>query len=170
MTKPTALDWLRAHTGHEGEDCLIWPFSRSRGHAQVSIKGKVKKAARIMCALVNGPPPTPKHETAHSCGCGHLGCVHPKHVSWKTRSDNQRDRWQHGTQAVGGAFKLNPEKVAEIRAIGNSVSKEELGRRYNVTPANIAKVLKGKTWPSGDYTPRGFAVRRSRRNTIGGCR
>ena len=36
------------------------------------------------------------------------------------------------TRRIG--FKLNPELVAEIRTIGNTVSKEELGRRYGVTP------------------------------------
>ena len=166
MTSGTALDWLIAHVGHDSEECLIWPFSRSRGYAQVSVNRKIKKASRIMCEKVHGPPPTPKHEAAHSCGCGHLGCINPKHLSWKTRSENQQDRRKHGTHGRGAnmrtrriGFKLNPELVAEIRTIGNTVSKEELGRRYGVTPSNIAKILSRKSWwIDGKRTPRGWAL------------
>lgn len=161
-----ALDWLRAHINYDGEECLIWPFSLSRGYAQVGKDGKMKKAARLMCEWVKGAPPTPKHEAAHSCGFGNKGCVSPAHLSWKTRAQNQQDRRKHGTHGRGPvmtarriSYKLTPARVAEIRAIGNSVSKEELGRRYGVTPSNIAKILKRKTWTvDGAYTPRGFAV------------
>jgi hypothetical protein len=58
--------------------------------------------------------------------------------------------------ATGAAFKLDPQKVAEIRAIGDSLSKEEIGRQFGITPSNVAKVLKRETWPDGGYAPRGF--------------
>lgn len=168
--KSAALDWLRAHVGHSDDECLIWPYSKSRGYGQVAVNGKIKKAARLMCEWVHGAPPTPKHEAAHSCGCGHQGCVSPKHLSWKTRSENQQDRRKHGTHGRGPnmmsrriAYKLNPEKVVQIRAIGDGMSKEALGRLFGVTPANIAKILKRESWPNGDYAPRGFAVTPFRR-------
>jgi hypothetical protein len=167
------MDWIMAHLNEPDGPCLIWPFCRSRGSAVLGMRGlPTTKAPRIMCELVNGPPPTPKHEAAHSCGCGHLGCMHPKHLSWKTRAENQQDRRKHGTHGRGPnmnarriVYKLNPQKVAEIRAIGDSMSKEELGRRYGVTPSNIAKILRRESWPSGDYSPRGFAVTPRRRVT-----
>lgn len=166
MTKPTNLDWLRAHVNHDGKECLIWPFSRSRGYAQVGVNRKVKKASRIMCEWVNGQPPSPKYEAAHSCGRGKEGCVNPKHLSWKTRSDNQRDRRKHGTHGRGPnmnarriAHKLNPTLVAEIRAIGDSMSKEAIGRLYGVTPSNVAKILKRESWKvDGIFPKRGWAV------------
>lgn len=144
------LKWICDHVGHDGEGCLQWPFSTSRGHANVAINGKVVKACRVMCALVRGVPPTSSHETAHSCGRGHLGCINPQHLSWKTRTENQRDRRAHGTAGKAAwshvRYKLNVQQVAEIRAIGSKASKEELGRRFNVTPSNIAKILSGKYW------------------------
>ena len=164
------LEWIAAHVGYDGDDCLIWPYALSRGYAQVPLPGgKVRKGSRIMCILAHGEPPTRKHEAAHTCGRGNIGCINPKHLSWKTRSENQQDRRAHGTQGRGRemnergiGYKLDPAKVAEIRAIGDKESKEELGRRYGVTPSNIAKILMGKTWPTGDYSLRGFAVTKIR--------
>jgi hypothetical protein len=154
--------WILDRVAYQGDDCIEWPFSKSRGHGHLSVKGKRMKAARLMCELVNGPPPTPKYETAHSCGRGHFGCMTPRHLSWKTRTENQRDRREHGTAgkaAVQHLYrKLTEEQVSEIRAIGDAVSKEELGRRYSCTPANIAKILDGRTWP-GVLPKEGFYSR-----------
>lgn len=157
------LDWIKAHVDEPDGPCLIWPFSRSRGYACIGVKGMTNKACRIMCEFVKGPPPTPKHEAGHSCGCGNQGCIHPKHLSWRTRAENQQERRLHGTQGKGPnmnarkiLYKLNPQKVAEIRAIGDGMSKEAIGRRFGITPSNVAKILKRKTWPNGGYTPRGF--------------
>lgn len=160
------LDWIKAHVNEPEGPCLIWPFARSRGYANIKIAGiKTGKACRVMCEMAHGPAPSPKHEAGHSCGCGKDGCIHPKHLSWKTRSENQRERRLHGTHGLGInmrarriAYKLNPEKVAEIRAIGDSMTKEDIGRRYGITPANVGKILRRETWPTGDYSPRGFAV------------
>ena len=163
--KGEGLRWIRAHVGYDGDECLIWPLSRSRGYAQVGINGKLLKASRVMCEMAKGPPPTPKHEAAHSCGRGKDGCMNPKHLSWKTRAQNQQDRRLHGTQGRGPnmnarriGYKLTPKLVAEIREIGDGMSKEGLGRRFGVTPSCIAKVLSRKTWPTDGYSPRGFAV------------
>lgn len=121
-----SLDWIKSHVNEPDGPCLIWPFARSRGYAVLQVAGlNTNKACRIMLEMVKGPPPTPKHEAGHSCGCGKDGCIHPKHLSWKTRAENQQERRKHGThgkglnmRARGIAYKLNPQKVAEIRAIG----------------------------------------------------
>lgn len=147
-----SIQWLRAHVEHVGLDCLQWPFSTSRGHADLSLNGKTIKACPLMCKLAHGEPPTPSHEAAHSCGRGHMGCINPQHLSWKTRTENQRDRQAHGTAGKAGwshvRYKLTPKQVIEIRAIGPSKTKEELGRMFSVTPANIAKILRRESWPN----------------------
>ncbi len=142
------MEWLRSHIGHTGDDCLIFPLrAHCRGYPLVSCgNGYRPLASRLMCEWVNGPPPTPKHEAAHSCGKGHLGCVHPKHLSWKTRAENQRDRRQHGTTMNGIEPKLTPKDVIEIRSMKGKLNMEEIGRRYNVSGTNISLVLKRKTW------------------------
>lgn len=88
------LRWLLDHVEYPEKGCLIWPFARDgKGYGSLGKKG----AHRRMCEIVNGPAPTPKHHAAHSCGNGHLGCVHPRHVRWATCSENQMDRFLHGT-------------------------------------------------------------------------
>lgn len=144
------IRFLREHVNHEGVECLLWPLScDDKGYAIVSINGRVSKAARIMCELVNGPPPTPKHESAHSCGHGHLACVHPKHVLWKTRAANQQDRRKHGTAGrpgVIGRSKLTPQQIAEIRSLTDYMTQRELAAKFNCHPSNISKILNGARW------------------------
>ncbi len=88
--KGRGLAWLKDHLNHDGEECLIFPWSRNhQGYGQIGYFGKVRKAHHIMCLLAKGAPPTPRHHAAHSCLNGHLGCVHPKHLDWKTPTENR---------------------------------------------------------------------------------
>jgi hypothetical protein len=152
----TNLDWLRAHINEPDKgECLIWPFSTSRGYAHVRHDGKTRKASRLMCEWVNGPPPSPAHEAAHSCDRGNHGCVHPRHLSWKTRSENQLERRRNGTQGRGREmnalrlrYRLTAKQVAEIRSIGNLETRTALAARYGVTRETIAKTIRGETWPA----------------------
>lgn len=96
------VEWLAAQVGHDGEGCLTWPFSRNpKGYGQTWWNGQPAIASRVMCILANGEPPTPEHQAAHSCGNGTKGCVHPRHLSWKTSFANQQDRLRHGGVMAG---------------------------------------------------------------------
>jgi hypothetical protein len=69
---------------YDGDECLMWPYAKgSRGYGIVCIDGIKRIIGRLLCAECNGPPPTPKHEAAHSCGKGKEGCVTKRHLSWK---------------------------------------------------------------------------------------
>ena len=64
--KGRGLLWLKARIWHAGQECLIWPFSKTyQGYGQVGYGGKVRKAHRVMCELAHGPAPTSCHEAAH---------------------------------------------------------------------------------------------------------
>lgn len=95
--------WLEDRVGHnDGSDCLKWPFgTASSGYGYLRAGGVLLGAHRTMCALVNGPPPTPKHEAAHSCGKGHEGCVNPRHLRWATSQENKADIILHRAAAAG---------------------------------------------------------------------
>ncbi len=153
--KGRALAWLREHASYQGDDCLLWPFSKYRGgYGQFGLNGKLCKAHRYMCELVHGPAPSPAHETAHSCGKGHNGCVSPKHLSWKTHSENQIERRRHGTQNKGRGWKLTPDDVAAIRA--SAEKPKDLAARYGVGENNIRQILWRKTWRTGKRETGGF--------------
>ena len=163
--KGKAVRWLRDHVSYDGNDCLIWPFSISRGYGMFGYLGEILCAHRFMCELVHGPAPTPKHETAHSCGNGHKACVHPKHVSWKLPVDNAADRKAHGTSGWpssrgGKRYKLTAEQVAEIRAMRGKATSDELGQTYGVAQTTIVEIWNGRTWKQqadGTYSRGGFA-------------
>jgi hypothetical protein len=137
------LRWLQEHIFFEDAECLIFPFTRDdQGYGQVGINRKVFKANRIMCELVNGPAPTPKHIAAHSCGKGRDGCVHPKHLSWKTQSQNQLDRREDGTKNVWGPYgKTTPEQRAEIRSLAGQFTQKQLAERFGLWPSRIWQII-----------------------------
>jgi hypothetical protein len=144
------VPWLEAHVGHVGDDCLIWPFALYRdGRGQVTINGRTLQAHRVMCEKAHGPAPTPGHEAAHSCGKGHLGCVNPCHLSWKTHQQNIDDKHIHGTMLRGEQIhcaKLTEGHVRDIRRLARVSSHRELAERYNVVPQTIGKVIRRERW------------------------
>lgn len=97
------LRWLETEArNYEGDECLQWPFATAgHGYGQVKIGKTHYGAHRIVCEWENGPPPTPEHEAAHSCGNGHKGCVNRRHLSWKTRKENAEDRTLHMQLKIG---------------------------------------------------------------------
>ena len=144
------VPWLHAHVDHAGDECLKWPFAFHRdGRGQVTINGRTLQAHRVMCELRNGPPPTPSHEAAHSCGKGHEGCVHPGHLGWKTRQQNVDDTIVHGTRLRGEQVptaKLTEAEVLEIRRLGRTETTFALGARFNVHPGTVSKINRGERW------------------------
>jgi hypothetical protein len=135
---------------YDGEDCLIWPFSKKwSGHGQITIDQHVWSVNRYVCERVHGAPPTPRHEAAHECGKGHLGCCAPKHLTWKTHAENEADKIRHGTKLMGtrtAHAKLNDEIVAEARLLYAKMTINELCEKYGVTHVTMLNAVKGKTW------------------------
>jgi len=148
--KGRGYKWLIDNASHANNDCLIWPYTcDTRGYGQVGYRGKVLRASRLMCQIAHGDPPTEKHQAAHSCGNGAKGCVNPRHLSWKTNSENQYDRRRHGTH--GGSLgyvhtKLTPEKVRQIRALRGIETQKDLARKFGVSDATIRGVQTGRWW------------------------
>lgn len=141
--------WIEAHKDYPHEDwCLVWPFSRDprigRG-AFAAAEGESPWAHRIMCEAVNGPPPPDKPQAAHSCGNGHLGCVNPRHLSWASNSENQRQRYAQGRinpNANGNRSQFTPQQIAEIRAKYGEFTQTKLAEMYGCSLGTIQYYLK----------------------------
>lgn len=74
------------------EECIFWPFSTNQyGYGDITIDGKMWGVHRYICKEIHGDPPSPKHEAAHSCENGHLACINPKHVRWRSRKENANE-------------------------------------------------------------------------------
>lgn len=135
---------------HQGRDCLIWPFARTGdGYAQVHLDGRMQRVGRLVCERVYGSAPTPRHEAAHSCGQGHLGCVSPLHLRWATTLENQADMLRHGTRAKGervGSAKLTARDVRDIRALSGRLLQREIAERFGISAPHVSKLLNKKKW------------------------
>ncbi len=126
------------------DECLIWPFgTNAYGYA---MKGGVY-VARFVCEKVHGSPPSRNYDCAHSCGKGHLGCVNPKHLSWKTRAENHADKVVHGTHRRGersNLAKLSQEEVLEIKY--SKTNQRITAELYGIDQSTVSDIRRGKSW------------------------
>jgi hypothetical protein len=133
---------------HTGDDCLTWPFSRTKaGYCKISIGRQEILAHRYVCELAHGAPPTTKHQAAHSCGKGH--CLSPWHLSWKTQSENEADKLAHGTHNRGErhvSAKLTEAAAREIIALKGLERKNKLAKRFGVSATTIGDIQAGSKW------------------------
>lgn len=135
---------------YDGADCLTWPYDCSTaGYGRLKYNGKQKNVSRLVCEKSEGPPPTDRHEAAHSCGNGHLGCVAKRHLSWKTSAENSSDKFAHGTNSAGeknGSAKLTEADVAEIRRLLGSMKQQDIADRFGVSAGLISKIKRKELW------------------------
>jgi len=144
------IQWIKYHINYKGDDCLKWPFAASAyGYGNVAFYGKYRVASRVMCILAHGEPMDEKLHAAHSCGNGHLACMNPNHISWKTCKENRQDSIKHGTWAHGekvGPSKLNREQVLEIRALEGKLTQQKIGDMFGVNGSQIGRIFSRKSW------------------------
>lgn len=146
-TRP--VQWIKDHARDEQGDCLIWPFGCSEGYAEIRFRGKNTYASRVMCEEAHGQPPNGA-SALHSCGNGHLACVHPKHLYWGTQSQNMRDRVEHAiskNRRISPNSVLTAEEVTEIRrCYKDGASRKALAERFLVSVSAIDDIFSGRTW------------------------
>lgn len=147
--------WLLAHVRHSADECLIWPFARTKdGVGRLGSKicvGSMStaQAPRAMCALAHGEPPFPDAQAAHNCGKGHTGCVNPLHLRWASPKENTWDKKRHGTQSRGEAHppaKLTALQVKAMRELHPTFTIEDLAEIFSVHAWTIRDAVERKTW------------------------
>lgn len=144
--KSPVMKWIADHIDYPHEDyCLIWPFATFNGYGTFVEDGKKRFAHRVICDLKNGPPPTPKHQAAHSCNRGRFGCVNPHHLRWKTQSENLLEAPSRPK------IKLCLEQAMEIRSIKGLEPCETTAERFGVTECTIRDIQDGRTWKESKH-------------------
>lgn len=131
------------------DECVTWPFATTKGYGVMRVDGKTQRVPRMACEHRNGPPPTPEHEAAHSCGKGHLGCVNPRHLRWATKTENMADQYTHGVRVMGekhGNAKLTEADVREIRALKNTRSRKQVAEMFSTSRENVRDIQNRKRW------------------------
>jgi hypothetical protein len=149
IPKGEALAFLVNHLDHDGDECLIWPYSRRpNGYAQITYQRQPMNAHRLMCRMAHGEPSSPKLQARHLCGNGTGGCVNPKHLAWGTAKQNEWDKLEHGTTNRGerqGQHRLTEKGVLEIYAMQRGGS-AAVGAKYGVSEATIRAIWSGRNW------------------------
>lgn len=157
--KGQGIAFLRAHLEDAEGDCVIWPMTRdNHGYGLLGYNGDHYKAHALMCEMVHGPRPSPKHHAAHSCGKGQEGCVHPLHVRWATPKENMADSVRLGAVRKPGrpARKLSEDDVAKIMAMKGTAPYSVIGPMFGVKPKQIGKIYRGEQWKGGKAGHHGF--------------
>lgn len=148
--KGEARAFFERALAYEGDECLIWPFWRNnKGYGEVKCDGAMEFAHRQICKEAHGQPPNPKDEAAHSCGNGKLGCITKRHLSWKTRVENQADRLIHGTAPRGtkcGTNKLSEDQIRKIRAMSGKVRQRDMAEQCGVSQSLISVICSRQRW------------------------
>lgn len=135
----------------EGTECLIWPFATTKGYASHYSNGSRQLVSRILCEKKFGPPPSDRHEAAHSCGKGNSGCVSMVHLRWASPVENSHDKLAHGTRLMAEAHpnaKLSDDDVRQIRKLAKSTSQKSIASRYGVSKVTISQIVNQKSWKS----------------------
>jgi len=135
----------------KSEACLIWPFGKCKkqGYAKLRYNKNSRNAARFICEVNYGPPPTPEHHAAHSCGKGHDACVNGSHITWKTPTENQQDRGLHGTKSEKENHpnaRLTATDVASIRAVTGAEPQTVTAERFGVSQVHVSNIQRFKKW------------------------
>lgn len=135
---------------YEGDECLAWPYAKNvRGYGLIQLAGNLRYVSRVVCERVHGPPPTPKHQAAHSCGNGHEACCTKRHLLWKTPKANSADQLRHGTRYRGERHhkaKLTEPEVRQICELKGTMSQRAIGELFGISDVNVSVIHRGRSW------------------------
>lgn len=160
MTRPnTETDVWSKIDRRSADEC--WPCTlrpNTSGYRQMSIRGKMVLAHRIVFMLVHGRWPHP--ECCHTCD--NPACCNPRHLYEGTREQNMRDMVVRGRSNPGPGLaksrlvsragernpncKLTDQDVRDIRANYAlcRVTQKELAARYGVADSYIGCIIRGE--------------------------
>lgn len=137
------LAFAKGAVSYQGNDCLLWPFGKTRGYGRLSV-GYVH---HYVCEQINGPP-SDGQEAAHSCG--ERACINPKHLRWDTRLGNMADAIRHGRTRKGRSpYGLTLHDVLAIRSATvhpRSQTVAETATQFGVPRSTVENIIAGRSW------------------------
>lgn len=131
--------------------CWVWTGGKQSNGYGSSWNPRLRRpdtAHRVAWELTHGPVPAGK-EVRHRCD--NPPCCRPDHLELGSHADNMRDTVVRRRAAAGerqGSAKLTDEIVSEMRAsyANGMVTQRQLAERYEVSPATVSMIVRGRTW------------------------
>lgn len=138
------LDRVLAATERRG-DCLIYTGApTSNGYGSVGENNRKRRAHRVVCEAIHGPPPSPEHMALHSCDTPL--CVEATHLRWGTPAENNDDMVRRG-RAAHGIRRLTEDEVRQIRAlVARGASIQALADRFDMAASHISRIANRHRW------------------------
>ena len=143
-THAERLSLLYGLKGHQGAECVVWPYAKGRG--SIKIDGRQRTAANAMCGIAHGPP-ADDEEVAHSCNQGDFGCINPNHLRWATHTENMGDKFIHGTQPMGEKhYKSKITAEIALAVFKDARKPKEVADAFGVSVALVSAIRYGGSW------------------------
>ena len=164
----TNYDYLVEAISTPTEDCIGWERGKfGSGYGQVTVNGKKRgshvvaleltkpRPAGKVCSVKGNWVPGHKLEAAHG-PCHNRACFNPRHLSWKTKAENEADKKRDGTNndnEKNGACKLSNADVARIRSLykgpyrgpnRTGPSQYELADQFGCDQTQISSIVNNK--------------------------
>ena len=146
MPKPNRLAEFHRLRAIETDECVIWPYGKySNGYGQVFFERHCCSTHRLALILATGSD-QPGLDAAHG-PCHNRLCMNVRHLSWKTRSENNHDKKRDGTDDCGEkhyAARLTEPQVREILA--STGPTREVAFQYGVARQTVYNIRSGRNW------------------------
>lgn len=141
------LQWLRDIVANPQDECAIWPFAVDpvSGYGLVSFNGTNRTAHRVALILFSGGDQSGR-DAAHG-PCHNRRCCNPRHLSWKTTTENHGDKPRDGTDNRGRKHYLAKLTEEQVRAIlADDREHKVIALEYGVSRSNISNIKAGNHW------------------------
>ncbi|MEN9924154.1 MAG: Deep-sea thermophilic phage [Pseudomonadota bacterium] len=117
----------------------------------ISLDGRQKQCMvhRLVANAFLDPAPTEEHQINHRDG--NKANNRADNLEWVTRAENMNHAYANGLKVPvkgsrHGRSKLTEEQVAEIKALGGTLSQHQIAKRFGVGQPQIHRILSGRRW------------------------
>lgn len=146
---PVIRFWRFVATTDNPNDCWLWLGGKGSDGYGIFRTDKSIRAHRFSYQLAFGPIP---HGLSVLHKCDKPPCVNPRHLFVGTHQENMNDAYEKGRYPhirqgeENNLAKLSEKQVREILSLAGIINQRQIAKQFNVHPATICLILKGKNW------------------------